>query len=242
MAATMETKPHILIVEDDADMRRLLVDLLEPEYRVAAAAAPRQALALCEAQRFDLALLDVRLPEMSGLELLPLLRGLDPSMRVVLMTVRGVVPDAVRALRDLGVSDYIEKPFEIEDFRQRLRCALAGLQRDRRVVVGDLVLDAEAGCARRGDTTLPLSRQEFDLLLYLACHRDRPISWQELVREVWQCHVSCATPEMVRNAVRRLRVKLDDTGAKPRYIRTLRGVGYQVAEQPNETDTQVIRF
>lgn len=158
------------------------------------------------------------------------------------MTVRGVVPDAVRALRDLGVSAYIEKPFEIEDFRQRLRCALAGLQRDRRVVVGDLVLDAEAGCARRGDTTLPLSRQEFDLLLYLACHRDRPISWQELVREVWQCHVSCATPEMVRNAVRRLRVKLDDTGAKPRYIRTLRGVGYQVAEQPNETDTQVIRF
>ena len=230
----METKPHILIVEDDADMRRLLVDLLEPEYRVAAAAAPRQALALCEAQRFDLALLDVRLPEMSGLELLPLLRGLDPSMRVVLMTVRGVVRDAVKALRDLGVSDYIEKPFEIEDLRQRLRRVLAGLQRDLRVIVGDLVLDAEAGCARRGDTTLSLSRLEFDLLLYLAC--------QELVREVWQCHVSCATPEMVRNAVRRLRVKLGDTGAEPRYIWTLRGVGYQVAEQPEKTDTQVIRF
>jgi DNA-binding response OmpR family regulator len=241
-AATGGTNPHILVIDDEPDLRSALVLLLEPDYRVTAAATPRQALALCEAQRFDLALLDVRLPEMSGLELLPRLHQLDPRMGVILMTVRGNVSEAVLALRDLGAMDYIEKPFEIEDLTDRVERALGHLVRDPLITLGDLVLDPRARCVRRRGERLLLSRQEFDLLLYLIRHEGRPVSWQELARELWQCDVSCATSEIVRCAIRRLRRKLGDTGTEPRYIWTLRGVGYQAAEQARQTDTKVTRF
>lgn len=138
--------------------------------------------------------------------------------------------------------DYIEKPFAIGELRVRLGGALARLRKDGLVLLGDLVLDREAGCVRRGIEPLPLSRREFDLLLYLVYHRSRPVSWKELVSAVWQCDLACGTPEMVRNAVSRLRRKLGDTGPEPRYIQTLHGVGYQVVGQTNKTDTKVIRF
>ncbi|HSJ52377.1 MAG TPA: response regulator [Anaerolineae bacterium] len=146
----METKRHILVIDDDPDTRNLIIDALEPDYRVTPAAAPREALALCQAQCFDLALLDVILPEMSGLALLPRLRASDPRMVVVLMTVRTIVPDVVVAVRDYGAQDWLEKPFTLADRRVRVEGALTRLGNHRVVFLGDLALDLDASCPPAG--------------------------------------------------------------------------------------------
>ncbi len=222
-----EAEARLLIVDDELAILEILVTCLTPEYEVVAVADPRQALRLCEQQRFHLALVDVRLPGMSGMELVSRLQALDPQMGIVLFTAYAQVRDAVQALRDMGVLDYIPKPFTLDEIRRGVERALARLGQCRRLKLGDLVIDVAGRRVERDGKALSLTCQEFDLVLYLARHRGRVVPYDELYTAVWQSKPEAWYEEAIRNTMSRLRKKLGDDPHCSRYVRTVRGVGYE---------------
>ncbi len=218
---------RLLIVDDERDILELLGEYLTPQYEVVAVLCPEEALRICQEQRFHLALVDIRLPGMSAWDLIPRLQALDPQMGIVLMTAYARLSDAVHALRDMEVLDYIPKPFLPEEVRQGVARALAKRGQCRRIKLGDLVIDPAGRQVERAGKVLPLTRQEFDLVLYLARHKGRVVPYDELYAAVWQCQPDAWYEEVIRNAMSRLRDRLGDDPACPRYFRTVRGVGYQ---------------
>jgi len=218
---------HILVVDDEPDIRDLIVETLTPAHQVTAASTPQQAIECCRRQCFHLALVDVRLPGLSGMELAPRLRGINPRMGFVLITAYPQVGDAVEAVRRLGALNYVGKPFSPADLVHLVGEALVELDRNRLVQVGDLVIDCAARRVSRDGQPLRLSGIEFELLLYLACRRGQVVSYGELLSQVWGYEPSLCQPEIVRNAISHLRTKLAGGAEKPGYILTVRGAGYQ---------------
>lgn len=167
------------------------------------------------------------MPGMSGLKLVPHLSDLAPQMGIVMITSYAAVPDAVAALRDLDALDYVQKPFSPAKLRQRIRKALRRLDRAQWLALGDLTIHVQGHVVERDGETLPLTRQEFKMLLAIARGRGRLVGYEELVGEVWGCEPQADQREFVRNAMSRLRGKLGDDAADPRYIETVRGLGYR---------------
>ena len=221
---------NILIVDDDPETRSLLVEILGQDYHLVLAADPRQAIEAARRNRLHLALVDVRLPEMSGLDLLLRLRALDPQMGAILITAHGRVSDAVRALRDLEALDFLEKPISPPEMRQRVARALNLLQERHQVSLGDIILNRQACQCERDGKVVPLTPQEFGLLLYLACRKGRTVSYEELLRRVWGLDPSVVQEQNVRRAVSRLRRKLQEGSNGRSYIQTVWGIGYQAQD------------
>lgn len=174
--------------------------------------------------------MDVRLPYFSGLELLPRLRALDPRMSIIVITAFVDVDDAVRVLRDMDAADYVEKPFSLQELRCRVERALDRAGHVPGIKLGDLLINPNARRVECGTRELSFTRQEFDLLLYLARHRGQVVSYGELLEEVWHCQPSAVHYDAVRNAMSRLRKKLGSDPAHPRYFHTVRGQGYRVMD------------
>lgn len=218
---------RILVVDDDQDTRTLIAECLEFDYDVVTALAPEQALALCQQQRFHLALVDVRMPRICGLELAPRLSELAPWMGILVITAYAAVPDAIRAVRDLGALDYVQKPFSPAELRQRIREALGRLHRVQRLQLGDLTLHVQDRLVERDSESLPLTPQEFEMLVAIVRNQGRLVGYDELLREVWRSEPRVYDRELLRSAMKRLRCKLGDDAAEPRYIETVRGMGYR---------------
>jgi two-component system alkaline phosphatase synthesis response regulator PhoP len=218
---------RILVVDDDREACSLIAECLEPDYEVVTTFDVGQALELCRRQRFHLALLDVRMPGMSGLDLARSLADLAPQMGIMLITAYAAVPDAVRALRDLGALDYVQKPFAPRELRRRVAEALRQVDQDRRLQLGDLTLHLHDRLVERDGEALSLTRQEFAMLLTIARGGGRIVLYEELLRDVWECEAGMGNPDFARSAMSRLRRKLGDNAAEPRYVETVRGVGYR---------------
>ena len=218
---------RILIVEDEEKLARFLeLELKHEGYAVEKALDGRTGLMLATEGKFDLILLDVMLPQLSGLELLRRLRR-DSQVPVIILTARDAVMDKVTGL-DMGANDYITKPFDIEELLARIRVALR--KTDRRqdnsdvLTSGKLSLDTARHTVHYGDEPVSLTNREFDLLRVLMLNRGIVLSREKLLEQVWDYGFMGET-NVVDVYIRYLRSKLDDVyGVK--LIHTVRGVGY----------------
>lgn len=224
---------HILIVDDDALLRRSLAFNLEKAgYCVSAAATAEDALAQARLDPPDLVLLDIGLPGMDGLDALRNLRQ-QIDVPVIFVTARWRELDQVLGL-ELGADDYVTKPFDIDVLLARIKAVLrraapAPARGLTPLAVGDLVIDPAAHTVTVGGRAVALTPREFDLLHALALEAGRVISVDDLLARVWGAEYA-GEPQAVYVHVRWLREKLEDDPGHPRRIVTVRGVGYKLVK------------
>jgi two-component system alkaline phosphatase synthesis response regulator PhoP len=223
----------ILTVEDDPAIRRGVVDALTfSGYRVQQAGNACEGRKLALSQPFDLILLDIVLPDGSGLDLLADVRERSPRQPVILLTARGEEQDRVAGLKR-GADDYIVKPFSVKELLARVEAVLrrAGppATPQERIDLGRLGSVDLATC----ELTKPrggraeLSPREVQLIHYLAQHADRVVGRDELLQNVWGIDARGVTTRTIDMHVARLREKLGDDAASPEVLVTVRGRGYR---------------
>jgi two-component system, OmpR family, response regulator MprA len=210
----------ILVVDDDAPIRRMLDRTLAAEgYAVETAADGGEALAAVERSTPDLLVLDVAMPGVDGLAVSRRLRAKGLAIPVLLLTARDSVPDRVAGL-DAGADDYLVKPFATEELLARVRALLRrGKSPEEVLAFGDLTLDTSTRAAHRGGRALALSEREADLLALLLRNARRVVPRDQAILEIWQ---GDATANVVDRNVSNLRRKLGE----PPLIDTVRGVGF----------------
>ncbi len=225
---------RILIIEDDAAIRRGIVDTLQVSgYATLEAARGDTGLASAVRDSYDLLLLDLVLPGRDGLSILEELRRVRPTVPVIILTARGEESDRVRGLR-LGADDYVVKPFSVKELLARVEAVLRRSP-ERPLEIGRLELPDGCGIAdlERSEvvfadgTRVELSERERDILHYLASNPGRAISRDELLQRLWQCDPRGLETRTIDMHVARLREKLRDDPAAPRAILTVRGKGYK---------------
>jgi two-component system, OmpR family, response regulator MprA len=210
----------ILVVDDDAPIRRMLDRTLSAEgYAVETAADGGAALAAVERSTPDLVVLDVGMPGVGGLSVSRRLRAKGLAVPVLLLTARDSVPDRVAGL-DAGADDYLVKPFATEELLARVRALLRrGKAPEELLAFGDLTLDPATRSGQRGEIALTLSEREADLLALLLRNARRVVPREQAVAEIWQ---GDASANVVDRYVSNLRRKLGE----PPLIETVRGVGF----------------
>jgi two-component system response regulator MprA len=214
--------PAVLVVDDDAPVRRMLLRTLSAEgYDVREAADGGAALVEVEHTAPDLVVLDVAMPGLDGLAVCRRVREKGLALPILLLTARDAVADRVAGL-DAGADDYLVKPFAADELLARVRALLRrGLEPEALLAHGDVVLDLRARTATRGGRDLELSPREADLLELLLRQRRRVVTRAQALAEVWGGEAG-ATENSVDRYVSYLRRKL----GKPELIRTVRGAGY----------------
>jgi two-component system response regulator VicR len=216
---------RILVVEDDPTLRLVLQDNLRSEgYRVDVAADGVSAVRNTQETIPDLIVLDLTLPDCDGFELLPVLRQ-SGQVPIIVLTARTQQVEKVKGLA-LGADDYITKPFDPEELLARVRAVLRRVRPSiSRIRLGGISVDFLNKHASDGSRALPLTHREFELLSYLAEHRDVIVRRSELLRAVWG-YLHTDSTRTVDFAIARLRRKIEVDHHHPQFIRTAHGDGY----------------
>lgn len=221
----------ILVVDDEAAIRRLLAGVLKrADYEVIECDTGREALRLAGARRPAAVLLDLGLPDLDGLEVLQQLRR-ESATPVLVVSVRDATEEKVAAL-DLGADDYVTKPFDGDELLARLRAALRRARPasgSQPITLGDIAIDLDRRQVTRAGEEVHLAPKEYALLAELARHLGRVLTHQHLLRAVWgPAHEQDV--EYLRVAARGLRLKLESDPARPQLIRNEPGIGYRLSE------------
>jgi DNA-binding response OmpR family regulator len=227
---------HLLLVDDDALLRRSLAFNLEKAgYRVSTAASAEDSLALARRDPPDLILLDIGLPGMDGLDALRHFQD-DLNRPVIFLTARRRELDQALGL-ELGADDYVTKPFDLDVLLARIKAVLRRSQRSTApltepapLTVGDVRIDPAAHTVTVGGRPVELPPREFDLLYTLALEAGRVMSVDDLLARVWGAEYE-GEPQVVYVHIRWLREKLEEDPHHPRRIVTVRGVGYKLESQ-----------
>ena len=221
----------VLIVEDEEHLAETLrFNLAADGYTVRMAADGAEGLSLARALRPDLVLLDLMLPKLDGTEVLRGIRehSLAP---VVILTARTAEADRVKGL-DLGADDYVTKPFSIAELKARIRAHLRRKELptatigERTISFGEFELDLNRCVLGRGGERIAMRPKEYELLAYLAQRAGRTFTRDQLLNDVWDISFGGGT-RTVDVHVRWLRSKIEEAGAEPRHLITVRGVGYR---------------
>jgi DNA-binding response OmpR family regulator len=222
----------VLLVEDDHVVRgAMLRSLADRGHAVHAVGTALDALRRVAAETPDLVVLDLGLPDLDGSDALRMLRGIT-DVPIIIATASDDEQTVVRLLR-AGADDYMVKPFTGAHLDARITTVLRRVGRASRTAqpavheVGELRVDIGERSASLGDTPLALTRKEFDLLAYLAARPGRVVSRRELLEEVWR-QPSVGEDQTIDVHLYWLRRKLGESAAKPRYLRTVRGVGFRL--------------
>ncbi|HEX9550353.1 MAG TPA: response regulator transcription factor [Candidatus Limnocylindrales bacterium] len=222
---------HLLVIEDDERLGRVLTRLLEDDRHVVDLAADGETgLDLAAAEGIDAVILDIGLPDMSGIEVARRLRRRGTQTAILMLTARDTVSDRVTGL-DAGADDYLVKPFAYEELSARLR-ALArrsepGPRRaEPRIEVGPIALDEAARRVTVNERTVDLSPREFSLLECFLRHPGQTLTRDQLLDQAWPYSVA-VTPNAVDAYVHYLRTKLGEAGSR---VETIRGVGYRLSD------------
>jgi len=220
----------LLIVEDEPRMAGLLRKGLTEEGHTATCASDgAEGLELAKSYEFDVIILDVMMPRLSGYELAKRLRAEKISTPILMLTARDSVPDVVRGL-DLGADDYMTKPFSFDELVARLRAVKrrAAAAEETSMRVGDLVLDPASREVLRGEARVSLTRTEYNLLEQLIYRAGKVVSRRSLIEAVWgfDRDIEDNTLDAFMHL---LRGKVDPPG-RPKLIHTVRGVGYMIRE------------
>jgi len=225
------TAPRVLIVEDDRDIAELVAAYLGREGLSAViVGSAEEAIIECAARPPELLLLDLGLPGADGLDLLRKFRE-SSTAPVIIVSARESDEDKIAGL-GLGADDFVSKPFSPKVLAARAKAQLrraaygAGASASgARLIFGPYVLDFEGKLLERGGSRVPLSRREFELLAFLASNEGRTFGPEELYRAVWGLeHGDLST---VAVHVQRVRRKIEDEGARPRWLVTIPGAGYR---------------
>lgn len=222
--------PKVVIVDDEAAIRRLLRSALErADYSVVEAGTAREAQNAIDIDRPDAVLLDLGLPDREGLELVPLF--VKASVAVLVISAREATQEKIDAL-DLGADDYITKPFDTDEVLARLRRALrqrVSVDGNSSIKINGLEIDLLARRVRRDGVDVHLTPKEYGVLAELAKHPGRVFTHAQLLRAVWgPAHVDHV--EYLRVTMRGLRTKIEADASRPTTIKTEPGVGYRLAD------------
>ena len=234
MTATSPAKETILVVDDEASIRRILETRLSMiGYQVVTASDGLEAIETFRRTSPDLVVLDVMMPKLDGYGVCQELRK-ESDVPIVMLTALGDVADRITGL-ELGADDYVVKPFSPKELEARIRCVLrrvdkeqsAGIPNSGVIQVGDLRIDTNKRQVYRGDERIRLTGMEFSLLELLVGRSGEPFSRGEILKDVWgytpERHVDTRVVDV---HISRLRSKLEDDPANPELILTARGTGY----------------
>lgn len=220
---------RVLLVEDENAIVRALTDLLTAEgFCVTAASTQIGALELLEAERFDIALLDVTLAEGNGFAVCAAARETAPDMPIIFLTASDDEYSTVAGL-DMGAVDYIPKPFRARELVSRIRAALRQASRtDSALTAGDLRLDAASAQVTKADREVFLSALEYRLLLHFLQNKGRLITRESLKDAIWDSAGEYVSDNAINVYIKRLREKVEADPSDPQIILTVRGLGYKV--------------
>ena len=224
----MQQSPRILVVDDEPNLRRAVeVALRLRGFEVDTAANGREALARIAQRRPDAIVLDLAMPDIDGLALLPLIRK-RTQVPVLMLTASTELGDKIVALEG-GADDYLTKPFAMDELKARLVAHLRrGAGSSDLLAYADLRVDPLRRRAWKSDSPLALSAREFDLLVGLMREQGRVFRKSQLLESVWGVDAEVGT-ETVDRFVSLLRAKLEADGS-PRLVQTVRGVGYKTGK------------
>ena len=223
---------HILVADDDGELRALVVTALRREgHRTTEGATVAQTLSLAHAQRFDVVVLDVMFPDGSGLDACRLLREEDITTPILFLSARGAVSARVDGL-EAGADDYLAKPFALKELMLRVRALgrRGPAAKERSLLHGDARLDLATRRAFRGKEEIPLTAREWDVIAVLAAHEGRVVSFEALLEQAWG-DASEGSRNSLEVIIGRIRKKVDSSGIES-WIRTVRGLGYALAVKP----------
>jgi two-component system KDP operon response regulator KdpE len=222
---------RVLVVDDDPQIRRVMRTTLEAKgYEVDEAGSGEHALELARSEKYELILLDINLPGKTGIDTCREIRT-HSTAPIIMLTVRDAGEDKIEAL-DAGACDYVTKPFAMGELLARVRAVLRrtpspALPGIARLKLDDVEINFESRRIIVGGSPVRLTSKEFDLLLYLATHRNRTVPHRELLREVWGAeHVN--ERKYLRVFVNRLRKKIEAHPDDPKFLLTEPFVGYRL--------------
>ncbi|HEY9681305.1 MAG TPA: response regulator transcription factor [Oculatellaceae cyanobacterium] len=218
----------ILVVEDEADLALLVRNWLEREkHLVEVTDNGADALSHLRVNKFDVVILDLMLPELSGMEVCRRYRQSKGKTPILMLTAKSSVEDKEAGL-DAGADDYLTKPFNMKELAARVRALIrrASDQPNNMFTIRDIVIDADEFRVTKGGIEVHLLPKEFRLLEFLVRHPHQVFSADDLLASVWESDTS-ALLDTVRGHIKRLRKKLDTAG-QPSIISTVYGIGYRL--------------
>lgn len=228
----------VLIIEDDPDIGRLVqIHLGDIDCESEIAADGKSGLEKFLQEKFDLVILDLMLPKMDGLSVCREIRGQPGYTPILMLTAKSTELDRVVGL-EMGADDYLTKPFSIPELLARIKALFrrvealaepAHKEQPQVITCGDLSIDVEKRKVYLGQREVELTAKEFDLLRYFASYPGRVYSRAQLLDNVWG-YSHEGYEHTVNSHINRLRAKIEDDPAKPRYILTVWGVGYKFAD------------
>ena len=222
---------RILVVEDEKDLREAIAEGLTMDgYAVDTCGDGSKAYELLYVENYDLAILDLNLPGMDGLEVLEKIRRENQELKVLILSARGSVSDKVKGL-DAGANDYLAKPFDFEELEARIRNLLRGkfVQTQNEIAFAGITLNMSRRCAHISGEPLPLTRKEFSLLESFMLNPNRVISQEELIEHIWNSQADSFSGA-IRVHMASLQKKLKaGLGFDP--IVTRIGEGYRIQEE-----------
>ncbi len=221
---------RILIVEDETKVASFIKRGLEEEhYAVDVAEDGKEAVELVDSYDYDLAILDIMLPELDGLSVLSHIRSVGKTTPVILLTAKDMVEDKVKGL-DMGADDYLTKPFAFEELLARIRVLLrrGKPEESLKLSIADLVLDPVTHKVTRDSKKISLTAKEYSLLEYLLRNQGRVLTRTMISEHVWDIKHDTFT-NVIDVYVNYLRNKIDK-GYSKKLLHTIRGVGYKLEE------------
>jgi DNA-binding response OmpR family regulator len=235
----------ILIIEDDKDIAHLVqLHLRDAGHEVKVAYDGKAGLDLALSNLYDLIILDLLLPEVDGLEICKRVRAASAYTPILMLTARSTELDRVLGL-EIGADDYLTKPFSIPELLARVKAifrreeALKSevyLESQKVIRSGGLSIDSEKRRVMLNEQSVSLTAKEFDLLLHFAKHPGRVYTRMELLSQVWGYGYE-GYEHTVNSHINRLRAKIEENPAQPRYILSVRGVGYKFSE-PGDSEKE----
>ncbi len=231
----------MLVVDDEPSLRKVIrASLTASGFQVQECGSGKEALGVVERHPFDLVLLDLSMPEMSGIETCRKIRVLAPRTGILMVTVRDAEDDKVLAL-EAGADDYVTKPFHLRELVARMgavfrRTQALGVTEPAVLSIGNLRIDLDRRMLWKDHNEIHLSRKEFDLIAFLMKNQGAPLTHARLLRAVWGPEYGNEL-EYLRSYVRMLRKKIEDDPARPEYLLTEPWVGYRFRNSANPGTT-----
>lgn len=218
-------KHKILIIEDDADLREgLSFSFSSDGYEGAETETKKDGLRKIAKGGYDLVLLDCNLPDGTGFELCKEVRTYS-NIPIIMLTARDTELDEIKAL-ELGVNDYLSKPFSLGVLKARMKRILQEKTETAKIVTGPLTIDQSTCKVYKRGVEIPLSKLEYRLLLYLIENKNHILSKEQILEKIWDSDGKYVDNNTVSVNISRLRTKIEDDISHPVWIKTVHGIGY----------------
>ena len=217
----------VLVLEDESSIRSFIViNLRRAGYDVIEAETGEEALErLKENPNTKVALLDIMLPGIDGFEVCRRIRATNTKIGIIMLTARDTEMDEIKAL-ELGVNDYLSKPFSLGVLKARMKRILNEKVETTNLCSGNIVIDKSTCKVYKDEEEIALSKLEYKLLMYLIENKNHVLSKEQILSQIWDSDGKYVDNNTVSVNISRLRTKIEDDASDPKFIKTVHGVGY----------------